>query len=312
MEPRAHHVLIGAFTVLVAILAVLFSLWLSKAGQHAGERHYVVIFHEAVRGLTVGSAVQYNGIKVGEVMDLSLNPQDPSEVRARIKVQDDIPIKEDTRARLVLTGITGASVIGLSGGSPESPDLPEPESGDPVIVATPSPITQLLANSDNLMTNLTSLVMSAQQVLSPENAERIGRSLENLERFTAALGQPAEDLSELVPALTQASRQAEVALEQATALMKRADNVLVQQGDKTFQSIRSAMVSIDDTGKSLNQLIEENRSGLHSGVDGLRQLGPALQELRTTLASLQDVVRKLDDSPTNFLLGRTKIEEFEP
>src|SRR5690606_33516625 len=114
MEPRAHHVLIGAFTVLVAILAVLFSLWLSKAGQHAGERHYVVIFHEAVRGLTVGSAVQYNGIKVGEVMDLSLNPQDPSEVRARIKVQDDIPIKEDTRARLVLTGITGASVIGLS------------------------------------------------------------------------------------------------------------------------------------------------------------------------------------------------------
>lgn len=312
MEPRAHHVLIGAFTVLVAVMAVLFSLWLSKAGQRAGERHYVVVFHEAVRGLTVGSAVQYNGIKVGEVLDLSLNPKDPSEVRARIKVQDDIPVKQDTRARLVLTGITGASVIGLSGGSPESPDLPEPESGDPIIVATPSPITQLLANSDNLMTNLTSLVMSAQQVLSPENAERIGRSLENLERFTAALGQPAEDLSQLVPALTQASRQAEAALEQAATLMKRADTVLVRQGDKTLESVRSAMVSIDDTGKSLNRLIEENRSGLHAGVDGLRQLGPALQELRTTLASLQDVVRKLDDNPTNFLLGRTKIEEFEP
>lgn len=312
MEPRAHHVLIGAFTVLVAVMAVLFSLWLSKAGQRAGERHYVVVFHEAVRGLTVGSAVQYNGIKVGEVLDLSLNPKDPSEVRARIKVQDDIPVKQDTRARLVLTGITGASVIGLSGGSPESPDLPQPESGDPIIVATPSPITQLLANSDNLMTNLTALVMSAQQVLSPENAERIGRSLENLERFTAALGQPAEDLSQLVPALTQASRQAEAALEQAATLMKRADTVLVRQGDKTLESVRSAMVSIDDTGKSLNRLIEENRSGLHSGVDGLRQLGPALQELRTTLASLQDVVRKLDDNPTNFLLGRTKIEEFEP
>lgn len=312
MEPRAHHVLIGAFTVLVAVMAVLFSLWLSKAGQRAGERHYVVVFHEAVRGLTVGSAVQYNGIKVGEVLDLSLNPKDPSEVRARIKVQDDIPVKQDTRARLVLTGITGASVIGLSGGSPESPDLPQPEFGDPIIVATPSPITQLLANSDNLMTNLTALVMSAQQVLSPENADRIGRSLENLERFTAALGQPAEDLSQLVPALTQASRQAEAALEQAATLMKRADTVLVRQGDKTLESVRSAMVSIEDTGKSLNRLIEENRSGLHSGVDGLRQLGPALQELRTTLASLQDVVRKLDDNPTNFLLGRTKIEEFEP
>lgn len=312
MEPRAHHVLIGAFTVIIAVLAVLFSLWLGKAGQHAGERHYVVVFNEAVRGLTVGSAVQYNGIKVGEVLGLSLDPNDPAVVRARIKVQDTIPIKRDTSARLVLTGITGASVIGLSGGTPESPELPQPESGDPVIVAIPSPITQLLANSDNLMTNLTALVMSAQQVLSSENAKRISQSLENLEQFTAALGQPAQDLAQLVPALTEASRQAEAALEQATVLIARADTLLDEQGAGTFQSVRQAMVSLEQTGNSLNQLIEENRAGLHSGVDGLRQLGPALHELRGTLASLQEVVRKLGDSPTNFLLGRTKIEEFEP
>ena len=312
MEPRAHHVLIGAFTVVIAVLAVLFSLWLGKAGQHAGERNFVVVFNEAVRGLTVGSAVQYNGIKVGEVLGLSLDPNDPAVVRARIKVQDDIPIKQDTRARLVLTGITGASVIGLSGGSPDSPEIPEPESGDPMIVAMPSPITQLLANSDNLMTNLTALVMSAQQVLSPENANRISSSLENLEKFTAALGQPAQDLAQLVPALTEASRQAEAALEQATVLMGRADTLLDEQGATTFQSVRQAMVSLQNTGNSLNQLIEENRAGLHSGVDGLRQLGPALHELRSTLASLQEVVRRLGDSPTNFLLGRSKIEEFEP
>lgn len=312
MEPRAHHVLIGAFTVVVAVMAVLFALWLNKAGQHAGERYYTVVFNEAVRGLTVGSAVQYNGIKVGEVTNLSLDPADPGVVRARIKVQDDILIKKDTRARLVLTGITGASVIGLSGGSPDSPELPQPESGDPIIVAMPSPITQLLANSDNLMTNLTALVMSAQQVLSPENAQRIGHSLENLERFTEALAAPAQDLAQLIPALTQASSQAAVALEQATVLMARADTLLDQQGEATLRGVRQAMASLENTGDSLNQLIEENRAGLNSGVDGLRQLGPALHELRGTLASLQEVIRRLGDSPTNFLLGRTKIEEFEP
>lgn len=312
MEPRAHHVLIGAFTVIVAVLAVLFSLWLSKAGQHAGERHYVVIFNEAVRGLNVGSAVQYNGIKVGEVLNLSLDPNDPAVVRARIKVQDGIPIKQDTRARLVLTGITGASVIGLSGGSPDSPDLPEPESGDPVIVATPSPITQLLANSDNLMTNLTALVMSAQQMLSPQNAERIGRSLENLERITGAMSGQTEDLGKLVVAVTEASKQANEALAQATVLMGRADTLLDQQGAATLQSVQRAMAALENTGQGLNRLIAENRSGLNAGVDGLRQLGPALHELRGTLASMEEVVRKLGDSPTNFLLGRTKIEEFEP
>lgn len=312
MEPRAHHVLIGAFTVVVAVMAVLFALWLNKAGQHAGERYYTVVFNEAVRGLTVGSAVQYNGIKVGEVTDLSLDPADPGVVRARIKVQDDILIKKDTRARLVLTGITGASVIGLSGGSPDSPELPQPESGDAIIVAMPSPITQLLANSDNLMTNLTALVMSAQQVLSPENAQRIGRSLENLERFTEALAAPTQDLAQLIPALTQASRQAETALKQATVLMARADTLLDQQGEAALRGVSQAMASLENTGNSLNQLIEENRAGLSSGVDGLRQLGPALHELRGTLASLQEVIRRLGDSPTNFLLGRTKIEEFEP
>src|SRR5690606_22584578 len=113
--------------------------------QNAGERHFVVVFNEAVRGLMVGSAVQYNGIQVGEVLELSLDPANPAVVRARIKVRDDLAIKQDTRARLALTGITGASVISLSGGSPDCPELPEPESGDPGIIATPSPITQLLA-----------------------------------------------------------------------------------------------------------------------------------------------------------------------
>lgn len=312
MEPRAHHVLIGAFTVLVAALAVLFSLWLSNASQSVGERYYVVVFNEAVRGLTVGSAVQYNGIKVGEVRELSLDPNDPSVVKARIKVQQDILIKQDTRARLVLTGITGASVIGLSGGSPDSPELPQPETGDPVIIATPSPITQLLANSDNLMTNLTSLVMSAQQMLSPENAQRIGNSLENLERVTESMSLQTGNMTELIETVTQASKQAETAMAQATVLMDNADTLLDKQGTATLQSVQRAMVSLESTGKSLDQLLNENRAGVSSGVDGLRQLGPALHELRSTLAGLQEVIRKLGDSPTNFLLGRTTIEEFEP
>lgn len=312
MEPRAHHVLIGVFTVVMAIVAVAFSLWLSQAGKSAGERRYVVVFHEAVRGLNVGSPVQYNGIKVGEVLDLSLDPNDPAVVRSEIKVDADVKIKQDTEARLALTGITGSSVISLSGGSPSSPELPEPETGNPVIVASPSPIAQLLANSDNLMTNLTSLITNAQQILSPENAERISRSFENLERLTGSMADQSDSLGGVVQAVTEASRQANVALVKASELMDGANLLLDKQGTATLQGVQQAMASLESTGKSLNRMIDENRSGVHSGVEGLRQLGPALHELRGTLAGLQAVIRKLGDSPTNFLLGRTKAEEFEP
>ncbi|MBO9356138.1 MCE family protein [Bordetella petrii] len=312
MEPKAHHVLIGAFTVTIAVLAVLAALWLGKAGQNIGERHFVVIFNEAVRGLMVGSAVQYNGIQVGEVLELSLDPANPAVVRARIKVRDNVPIKQDTRARLVLTGITGSSVIGLSGGSPSSPMLPQPESGDPIIIATPSPIAQLLANSDTFMTSLTELLISARQVLSPENIERISQSLAHLEQVTAAMSAPSGNISGLLEALTQASRQANEALEQTAVLVRRTDSLLDKQGTATLQSIQRAMATLDSTGKSLNQLVDENRKGMNSGVDGLRQLGPALRELRGTLASLQQVMRKLGDNPGNFLFGRTTTEEFVP
>ena len=68
MEPRAHHVLIGLFTVLTVGAALLFALWLNKAGADRAFTDYEVIFNEAVTGLSQGSAVQYSGIKVGDVI----------------------------------------------------------------------------------------------------------------------------------------------------------------------------------------------------------------------------------------------------
>jgi len=312
MEPRAHHVLIGLFTVLAAAVAVVFALWLGGAGKNGGERHYVVVFNEAVRGLSEGSAVQYSGIKVGEVVKLSLDPGDPRTVRARIKVQDNIPVRRDTQARLVLTGVTGASVIGLSGGSPESPLLPVPENGDPVIVATPSPITQLLANSDNLMTNLTELIVSAKTMLSPDNAQRVGQALENLERISAAMASQNDNVTAVLQNLSRASAQADATLRDASTLMRRADGLLQGQGAATLASARQAMAALERAGGNLDRLIADNRDALGSGMSGLQDVGPALRQLRSTLASMQAVMRRLEDNPANYLLGRQKIQEFEP
>src|SRR5450830_935091 len=114
METRAHHVLIGCFTLLAVAGALLFSLWLARARGDQDLRFYTVVFNEAVSGLSRGSAVQHSGIKVGDVVRLSLDPADPRRVLARIRVDGHIPIRKDTSAALSLTGITGTSVIQLS------------------------------------------------------------------------------------------------------------------------------------------------------------------------------------------------------
>ena len=55
METRAHHVLIGLFSVLVVVGAMLFGLWLAKASMDSTFKDYEVVFNEAVSGLSKGS-----------------------------------------------------------------------------------------------------------------------------------------------------------------------------------------------------------------------------------------------------------------
>lgn len=158
METRAHHVLIGLFTVLVVAGALLFGLWLAKSSVDSEFKDYEVVFNEAVSGLSKGSAVQYSGIKVGDVVSLRLDPKDPRRVLARIRLGGETPIKEDTQAKLALTGITGTSIIQLSGGTPQSPELRGKDGNLPEIVASPSPISRLLNNSDDLISSVNLLL----------------------------------------------------------------------------------------------------------------------------------------------------------
>nr|MBP8202508.1 MCE family protein [Pseudomonas sp.] len=194
MEPRAHHVLIGLFTVLMAAAALGFALWLSKASSEQEWRDYDVIFNEAVSGLSQGSVVQYSGIKVGDVIDLRLDPKDPRKVRAHIRVSASTPIKQDTRARLSITGITGAALIQLHSGTPDSPILASQGKQRAEIIADRSPLARLMTNGEDLVISVTRLLDRANQLFSQENVGRISRTLENIEQTSASVAAQRDEL----------------------------------------------------------------------------------------------------------------------
>src|SRR5690554_6504746 len=103
-------------------------------------RRYRVVFNEAVTGLTVGSLVQYNGLRVGEARQLQLDPEDPRRVLADMEVNAATPINQVTRARLAIANITGAANILLSTDNPAAIPLEKGEAGLPVLYAEPSAI----------------------------------------------------------------------------------------------------------------------------------------------------------------------------
>ena len=146
METRANFVLIGAFTLLVAAAALAFVFWFAGVGRFSNRLTYQVVFSGSVSGLSKGSVVLFNGVRVGEVQDILFLPNDPSHVAATAVVDHGTPIRSDTKARLELQGLTGAAAIALTGGAADAPILRPDGEFEGRIVAEPSQLQNILEN----------------------------------------------------------------------------------------------------------------------------------------------------------------------
>jgi phospholipid/cholesterol/gamma-HCH transport system substrate-binding protein len=70
METRARYALIGLFMLAVIAASFAFVYWLENKGGFAQRETYQIRFQGSVSGLLIGSAVLFNGIRVGEVTGL--------------------------------------------------------------------------------------------------------------------------------------------------------------------------------------------------------------------------------------------------
>jgi phospholipid/cholesterol/gamma-HCH transport system substrate-binding protein len=313
METRAHHVIIGAFAIGVFLLAMGFVLWLSKSSIDQQFSYYDIVFNEAVTGLSKGGTVQYNGIKVGEVTQLSLAKDDPRKVIARIRLDADVPVKQDTRAKLGLQGVTGVAFIQLSGGSPTSPALkPTAQNPVPIIPSEESALSKLLASGSDIITSANDLLIRANEVLSRENVDRISKTLANLEGVTDTVNSQRGDLSLALKQLSSATGELQHTLVTLNSMATTTNDLMKNNARQVLESTNKALESIDRVANATNSLIGDNRAAISDfSEQGLRQLGPAIVELRETLRALKQVSDKLSDS-NSLLLGRDQPKEFEP
>ncbi|MBV0932655.1 MlaD family protein [Marinobacterium weihaiense] len=312
METRAHHVMIGLFTLLGLLLALGFGVWLVKSGKQEETNTYRVVFNEAVTGLTVGSLVQFNGLRVGEVRQLQLDPKDPRRVWADMEVSAATPINQGTRARMAIANITGAANILLSNDNSAAPPLTDPEDSPPIIVAEPSAIGSLLGNSETLFSNVNALVEQSTQLLSAENIGRIGRIIHNLEQVSDELVESRAGVGETLNELTQAAREAQAVMRDASELLANADRMLTARGEPMLAEGQQAMQSMARISQQLEQLLSQNTGALNSGLQGMAEIGPVMQELQRSLGTLNRILARLEEDPAGYLTGKAPANEFTP
>ncbi len=314
METRASHVLIGAFALTIFVGSFLFVLWIGKLSLTREWDFYDIVFKEAVTGLSVGGAVQYNGIQVGEVRKLSLAPDDPRQVIAHVRVNSETPVKTDTKAKLALTGLTGVAVIQLSGGSPQSPPLvAKKDDPTPRIIADESALQKLLASSEGIVTNVNDVLFRTTQLLSDENVSRVSRTLEHIDQVASAVAEEREDLRAMIVQMSAASLQLKTTLVKLDKVTTSTNDLVSSQAKATLESTRASLASAQRLADSAYAMLEQNRGAVSSfSQNGLAQVGPAVSELRETLRALRVITDRLQENPASYLLGHEQIKEFEP
>lgn len=313
METRAHHVLIGLFTLLTGAGALLFALWMSHAAGERDYQPYKILFERSVSGLSVGSKVQYNGIEVGDVTSLELNPSDPRQVIAEIRVYDDTPVKMDTRAKLAFASITGGMSVQLHGGTPESPRLiDQTRDRAPFIRADASPIATLFDEGEVMIENINSILQNVNELFNDNNREQAGNILTNIAQITDMIASQQAALDENMALFGDVSRQATSTLASIDTLSQEATKLLREDGQIVMESAASASRDVASAAQRIEQLVNDNAGTVESTLQGTRDLAPALSALRSTLNSLDRITRQLEESPRDFFLGRDQVEEFRP
>lgn len=312
METRAHHIVIGFFTLGVAAAAMVFALWLGKSGNDGSTRLYDIVFEESVTGLSVGSQVLYNGIRMGEVVNLSLDRKDPRKVLARIRIADSVPVTIDTGARLTIANITGAAIIQLISGPPGSPPLKRKGSKVPVIIATPSPFTRLRTSSEELLVNISQLVSNAGKILSDENIARLTNIIAHVDTTTGAIAGEKESISTTLQELASASAEIHKTMAKVSLLLEGLNTGMEEHGDDLLGNAQKTLKSLEQLSTSLDSVVTGNQGSLNQGLQGLAEIGPMLEELRATISTLGEISRRLEDDPGGYLLGGEKVREFQP
>ncbi len=193
MEIRARYILIGFFTLAVVIGGFGFVYWLNNAGAMTQRAIYRIRYEKSVAGLLKGSAVLFNGIRVGEVNSLDLAVDNPRQIIVSVAIDRRTPMRADTRAAIEFQGLSGAPVVSLFGGTSTAPMLEPMGNAPPLLVAD--------ANTGQNMTESARETLRHIDAVVADNADPLRKLIANINTFSDALARNSDRVDGIVSGL---------------------------------------------------------------------------------------------------------------
>lgn len=193
MEIKARYTLIGAFTLAVLLGGFWFLYWLKNVGGLGERALYDVRFEQPVPGIGVGTNVLFNGIRVGVVSRIELDPGNPKRVNTQVSIDPRTPVRADTQVDVAFQGFTGAAAISLKGGSPEAQPLAPQGGRPPLLLAQPEAGRSLGESAQETLRRV-------DDILS-QNAKPLNAAITGIATFADMLGRNSQRLEGLIGGL---------------------------------------------------------------------------------------------------------------
>ena len=313
METRAHYVAVGAFVLAVIVLGFVAVLSLGRVEFAQDLKRYYVFFKGSVTGLSKGGLVQYNGITVGRVVDVRVDPDDLEKIQVTVEIDTDlVKIKTDARAFIDTNLLSGVATIQIRGGTREAKDLePEPGHRYPIIASGSSVFQRVTEAGPQLLDRLMIVADNLNAVLNEQNRQAIADSLQNVRTITGAFVAPSEEVKELVA-------NANAAVLEMQTLLSHVDHSYASKGglkDEASQALADfdkLAKNLVDTNRQLQQILQENRPGLREFTGTtLTQVSNLVSDMQRFIAGLSRFVASVERDPARLLFGERR-EGYRP
>src|SRR5574343_574358 len=289
MENKSYAFAAGLFALLLGAASLLALYWLN--GNHDALHDYIVVTKQNIGGLHPQAQVRYRGIRVGQVSDIRLDPEDYSNILITISVNDDVPLTTGTVAKLNYHGVTGlAHILLLETGKDTSP-LESKDGTPPRITMIPSLLDELGETGTATLKQARQLMQSPNLLLNEENRAHLTATLANLESASANL---------------------KPALENLNATLVQVKKVLDDRNIRNFsQAAGEVGPLLADTRVLIGKMqLATDKLDVAIGdasAGGTSALMPRLNELATdfsmTSRQLSRVLRILEDTPQGLVFG---------
>lgn len=293
METRANYVIVGIFTIAAILAAFGFVYWTAVVDNQGETATLRVRIPGSASGLGRGSAVLFNGVKVGDITRVFIDRNNPTDAIADAEINTSTPITQSTQADIGLAGLTGQANIELKGGNLAEPNLlQEAERNGEIaqITANPSAVTNLLQTAQQIFRRADSVLVELEGFTKDARGP-LTDTVQNVKVFSDSLARNAEGIDTFLASVSRLSETLDGASQKLDSTLTAAEGLLNSVDRQQVSQIVGNVTTFTDTLRTSSEQIDTIMAGLNEAVASVKTLA---QSANTTVDHVNEVVQGVD------------------